>query len=134
MLRRKTPTPRRQRERFGIERRPPRIFRRHRGFVKLHECLLKGHGDHVCSGDLEFAHCRHETDGTQEDQPSDWWGNPLCEGGHKWQHQHGEPATERKYGVRLKHSALQFAAASPDIAMKEAMAEMRRREPWMFEV
>jgi hypothetical protein len=115
---------RRDRVRSGIERAPPREWPRHRRFVRKHCCIIEGRNGHVCEGPIVFAHVRHETDGGGSLLPSDWWGNSMCNAAHCLQHQIGEPAFERRFGIVLKKQAMEFARASTDTAMKECMKAM----------
>ena len=55
-----------------------------------------------CSGNVEAAHVRTGTDGSMGKKPSDCWAIPLCQTHHREQHQIGEPAFERKYGIQMK--------------------------------
>lgn len=114
----------RERVRSGIERAPRREWQRHRRFVRGHQCIIAGKGDHVCEGPIVFAHVRHETDGGGSLLPSDWWGNSMCDCAHQLQHRIGEPAFERRFGIVLKASAMEFARASTDLAMRDVMKEL----------
>lgn len=58
-----------------------------------------------CSGNIEAAHVRTETDGGTGMKPSDCWAIPLCHEHHREQHQIGEPAFERKYGIKMREIA-----------------------------
>jgi hypothetical protein len=58
-----------------------------------------------CSGKVEAAHVRTGTDGGTGMKPSDSWAIPLCNEHHREQHQIGEPAFERKYGIKMKEIA-----------------------------
>lgn len=115
--------PRRKPKRSGILREPKRVWLRHRRFVVNHECCIAGKGGHLCDGDIVPAHVRTETDGGGGLKPHDWWTISLCFSAHAEQHVIGEPAFERRYGIDMKRLAAEFAAKSPDVAMKAAMAE-----------
>jgi hypothetical protein len=114
----------RQKVRSGIARAPQREWPRHRRFVRSHECILAGMPFHDCEGPIECCHLRRGTDGAGALKPSDWWTWSGCAGAHKWQHQHGEMAFERRWNVNLREICLAFAKASPDIEMKAVMKEL----------
>lgn len=117
--------PRRKPKRSGILREPKRLWPRHRRFVSGHECSIAGKHGHLCEGDIVVAHVRTETGGGEGLKPHDWWTISLCYIAHEEQHRLGEPAFERKYRIDMKHLAIEFAAKSPDTAMKAAMKEAR---------
>jgi len=110
--------------RSGIERAPRREWSRHRRFVRSHECCVKGKNGHECLGPIQFAHVRTGTDGGGALKPSDWWAISLCTSAHVTQHNMGEPAFEKAYGIDMKRLALEFARKSTDEAMKAVMREM----------
>lgn len=114
---------RRPPQRSGIERRPRREFPRHKKFVRSHLCCITGLRDHVCEGPIVFAHVRTGTDGGKSLKPSDWWGVSLCDSAHRFQHQIGEPAFEKRFGIDMKALAREFASKSPDVSMRIAMKE-----------
>lgn len=77
-----------------------------------------------CDGATECAHVRRGTDGGIGQKPSDWWTIPLCRAHHQEQHQIGEQAFEKKYGIDMKELAREFARKSPHWPkMREAMGE-----------
>lgn len=115
--------------RSGIERAPRREWPKHEQGVRGHRCCVE---DAECSGPIRFAHVRDGTDGGEGLKPSSWWGISLCDGHHTRQHNIGEPAFERRYGIRMKRLAMEFAVVSKDIGMKEAWREARILTPHMF--
>lgn len=67
----------------------------HRAWVRRHHCCVPG-----CLGrPIECAHVRRDTDGGVALKPSDCWSISLCRDHHLEQHQVGELAFERRYGV-----------------------------------
>jgi hypothetical protein len=92
--------------------------------VRSHECSIAGKGGHVCEGPIVFAHVRSSQTGGIGLKPEDWWGISLCDGAHRLQHQIGEPAFERLFGINLLALAVEFRKTSPDVQMKAAMQEM----------
>lgn len=111
-----------KRSKFGIERAPKRVWPRHRRFVKGHECVvtLKRIGE--CNGPIDPAHVRSAANAGTSVKPFDWFLVPLCRKHHEEQHR-GVETFMRKYGIDLWALAAEFAAKSPDTAMKEAMKE-----------
>lgn len=106
-LRRKPPV------RSGIERVPPKRFPGHRAWVRRHACIVEG-----CERrDIQACHVRYGLPQGEQagmaDKPHDKWTVPMCAGHHAEQHQIGEPAFCRKYGIDLVKTAMQFASASP---------------------
>jgi hypothetical protein len=88
--------------------------------VRGFNCVVPG-----CeAGPIEFAHVRSSQDGGTGLKPSDAFGVSLCAEHHRLQHQIGEPAFERRFGVNLLALAAEFAAKSPDANMRAAMQEM----------
>lgn len=104
----------------GILRAPPREWPRHRKFVRSHCCAVPG----CDQGPIECAHVRAPgTAGGTGIKPADWWTISLCHEHHAEQHQIGHQAFDRRHGIDSVKLAREFAAASPDTAMKEAMKE-----------
>lgn len=114
---------RRKKPSLAVPNAPERVFQRHRKFVRSRECSIAGKAGHECSGPVVFAHVRTGTDGGTSLKPSDWWGISLCNDAHMLQHQIGERAFERRFKIDMKALAREFAKASPDMKMKEAMRE-----------
>ena len=80
----------------------------HRSWVRRHACCVCG-----TEAAIECAHVRCGTDGGMGIKPSDRWCISLCKAHHAEQHQIGEPAFERRYGIGLKSLAERFFKASP---------------------
>lgn len=112
---------RRQKSRSGILRAPKREWPRHKKFVRSHGCCVPG-----CEGGpIEFAHLRSAANAGKSQKPFDWFGVSLCLVHHAEAHKHGHDTFARKYRVDLWALAREFAAKSPDLAMKEAMRNER---------
>lgn len=100
-----------------------RRFPGHRAWVRGHMCAVTtSYNPTPCDGDTECAHVRMGTDGGVGVKPSDWWTVSLCRVHHAEQHQIGEGAFEKRYGLNLKALAEEFARKSPHwTKMREAM-------------
>lgn len=86
----------------------------HKKWVRGHECAIAGRAGHVCGGKIEAAHVRTGTDGAKDIKPGDNWTIPLCGMAHvPDQHQIGEAAFERKYGIDMKAIAAELWRRSP---------------------
>lgn len=117
---------RRKRQRAGI-RKPSQIrCPQHLVFVRFHGCSIfdlegilyrEPHfirtKIHACEGKVEAAHVRTGTDGGMALKPGDNWTIPLCAKAHREQHQIGERAFERRYGISMKAIAKGLASLSP---------------------
>ncbi len=68
-----------------------------------------------------FAHFRSAANSGTGIKPHDAFGISLCDGHHKEQHQIGQPAFERKYGIDMMALALEFTRRSPDVDMRESL-------------
>lgn len=110
--------------RSGIERAPKRIWNRHRRFVRSHECVCSlcalAPGDE-CEGKVQFAHVSSAANSGKGLKAFDWFAVPACAKHHRWQHDHGAESFQKRYGIDLWKLAAEFAAKSPDTAMREAM-------------
>jgi putative HNHc nuclease len=116
----------RPRPRSGIRRQVPRIWPRHRRFVKGHMCCVPG-----CTAEkIDFAHIRSAANAGKDLKPFDWFGVSLCRKHHDEQHTQGVETFQEKYGIDLWASAAEFAARSPDILMRAAMSSIREAAPW----
>ena len=62
---------------------------------------------------IECAHVRRDTDGGTGLKPSDRWTISLCRDHHIEQHQIGEAAFEKRYGIDMRALAEEFAGRSP---------------------
>lgn len=108
--------------------RAPKIRRRfpaHRAWINGFLCSVTlSDRPTDCDGETQCAHVRRGTDGGIGEKPSDWWTIPLCRAHHNEQHQIGEQAFEKKYGIDMKELAREFARKSPHWPkMREAMGE-----------
>jgi hypothetical protein len=104
---------RRKRQKIGLRERPQIRSSGHLAWIRGHECSVKGINGHVCEGRIEAAHVRTNTDGGGQLKPSDCFTIPLCSLAHKWQSDHGEPAFEQKYGIKMRPIADALWARSP---------------------
>lgn len=107
----------RERPRSGIERAPKRDWPRHRAFIRRHMCSVPGCED----GPIECAHIRVGGTGGTGVKPADWSAVSLCHAHHSEQHAIGHAAFDRKHGIDSVKLAAEFAARSPDVAMRETM-------------
>lgn len=107
----------RQPLRSGILREAKREWPRHRAFVRGHHCCVPG-----CQlTDIEFAHVRSAANSGTGIKPADWNGVSLCSYHHRAQHQDGAETFSRAHGIDLWKLAAEFAARSPDAAMRLEM-------------
>lgn len=116
---------RRRRKRFGIREETRVRSYAHKKWVRGHECAIKhksektdgekyvGFKRHDCIGPIQSAHVRCGTDGAGNIDPSDCFTIPLCVGGHRCQHDLGEPEFERRYGIDMRKIADALWARSP---------------------
>lgn len=102
---------RRKRQRAEVRPEPQLRSRSHLKWVRGCNCSIAHR--HTCEGKIEAAHVRTGTDGGLGVKPSDTWAIPLCSMAHKEQHNIGEPAFERKYGIDMKRIAAALAKSSP---------------------
>ena len=115
-----------ERPRSGILREVPRIWPRHRRFVKSHACCVPG-----CERlPIDFAHIRSAQNSGKDLKPFDWFGVSLCRAHHDEQHTRGVETFQAKYGIDLWAIAAEFAERSTDIEMKRAMPSLRMTAPW----
>lgn len=106
MTLRRSPLRRRKPERMGVRVRPQIRSEGFKQFTRGYRCLIEGKAGHVCGGKIQFCHVRKGNDGGMGVKPSDCHGVPICAMGHvPDQHQHGEAAFERAYGVDLNAEA-----------------------------
>jgi hypothetical protein len=107
----------RQRERIAIERFLTRVWPKHKAFVRRHVCVVPG----CISNQIECAHYRTAGNSGAGLKPADWFTFPCCHTHHAEQHQIGQPAFERKYGIDLAAVCAEYAKRSTDVKMKETM-------------
>ena len=103
----------------GIARTVKREWPRHRRFVKSHGCCVPNCGFQT----IECAHVRQGHQAGTGIKPPDWQTISLCSIHHAQQHQIGHERFDKMYGLNSLQIAAEFAAASPDVAMREAMKE-----------
>ena len=80
----------------------------HRAWVRGHTCCACGSATAI-----ECAHVRVGTDGGTGIKPSDRWCISLCRDCHSEQHRIGEPAFEKRHGIKMVELAAEFFAKSP---------------------
>lgn len=86
----------------------------HLAWVRGFECAaINRRSAHECFGKIEAAHVRTGTDGGTSMKPSDCWTIPLCAAAHREQHDVGEPAFERMYGISMRQVAERLWRMSP---------------------
>jgi hypothetical protein len=108
---------------------PPRISRKSDKAEKRRRCpshraWVRGHCCSACGSPsgIECAHVRTGTDGGTGIKPSDRYCVALCKECHARQHQIGEAAFEKAWGIDLKALAEAFYKASPHRFKMEARA------------
>jgi len=130
---------RRQRPRMNV-REPSQIrCASHLKFIRSFVCCLAGREPRACTGDagwngyqhecegiIEAAHVRTGTDGGTSLKPSDSFTIPLCSLAHKRQHQIGEPAFEKEWGIDMKAIAKRLWEISP--ARKRYEAKLQEKQ------
>ena len=101
-----------------------RSFPAHRAWVRRHHCSVP-----ECRGyPIECAHVRCGTNGGQGLKPSDQWTLSLCRDHHAEQHQIGERAFEKRYGIDLLALAQEFARRSPHRPLWDDVGAKSRNE------
>jgi len=103
----------------NILRGPKREWPRHRKWLRGFYCVVPGCQD----GPIEVAHVRQGHQAGTGIKPADWSAIPCCAAHHREQHAIGHQAFDRKYAINSLALAKEFAAKSPDSAMREAMQE-----------
>ena len=104
---------RRKRQRAGIRPEPQLRCEAHRQFIRGHMCILFQRRGHACWGKTEAAHVRTGTDGGTGVKPSDNFTVPMCSAAHRQQHDIGEAAFEKKWGIDMRAIADGLAKISP---------------------
>lgn len=103
-------------------REPKRHWPRHEKWVRGHFCSVPG-----CQmTDIEFAHVRDAENAGTGLKPASWHGVSLCSMHHREQHDCGVETFMKNHGIDLWRIAYEFAAKSPDTAMKAEMPLDRR--------
>ena len=112
----------RKRTKMGVRQPSQLRSLQHLRFVRGHECAIQGKIDtgvvpfripHICRGPIQACHVRTATDGGTGVKPSDNFTTPLCADAHAEQHQIGEPAFEKRYGIDMRKIADALWARSP---------------------
>jgi hypothetical protein len=87
-----------------------------------HRKWVRGHACSACGSEtaIEAAHVRNGTDGGTGIKPSDRWVISLCKLCHSRQHQIGEEAFEKAWGINMKAIAEMFLKVSPHRGKLEA--------------
>lgn len=116
---------RRQRQRSGIQRAVEREWPKHERWVRSSFVCYAFKADGAnCSGKIQCCHWRSAANSGTGVKPHSWFCFPGCFHHHiEVQHQEGQKAAERKYGVDLQKEALQLARVSPDRDIRLAMRE-----------
>lgn len=94
----------------------------HRAWVRRHHCCVRG----CARVPIECAHVRGGTDGGMALKPSDKWVISLCRDHHFEQHQIGEIAFSKQYGLDLIELAREFARRSPQRVHLHSGVEITR--------
>lgn len=91
----------------------------HKRFVRSHLCIAHAQGD--CVGPVEFCHARDIAPGGHGGggKPDDTFGFSACRRHHA-ESEKRERAWGAENGIDIEKIVLEFAAASPDRAIKEA--------------
>ncbi|MCW2242311.1 hypothetical protein [Azospirillum canadense] len=122
----------------GRANKPDAWFRskEHGAWIRTMPCMVCGRASHVAG-----AHVRKGTDGAGEEQPSDVYMNPLCDGWldnwsfygcHNRQHKIGEVTFWTPHGgvEQAVHHALGLALKSPCERTRKAAAAIKDGKPW----
>lgn len=90
-----------KRERMNVREQPWWRSESYKRYVRGFACIVPG----CAAVRRQCCHIRFGTDGAKGKEPSDFFTYPGCAEHHREQHDIGEPAFERKYGVSLlKHA------------------------------
>lgn len=109
--------PRRKRQKSGILRESPRVWRKHEKWVRGHSCSVPG-----CTGTpVEFAHVRSAANAGTGLKPHSAFGVALCHACHMEQHNDGVETFQRRHKIDLFALAAAFVRASPDVEMRESL-------------
>jgi hypothetical protein len=89
-----------------------------------HRAWVRGHACSACGSQfgIECAHVRSGTDGGTGIKPSDAWCISLCVTCHRKQHEVGEEAFEKAWGIDMKAIAQMFFKLSPHRRKLEGLA------------
>jgi len=99
----------------------------HRKFVGQHLCIAHARGD--CAGRVDCCHARDVAPrGHGGGKPDDVFCVSLCRHHHR-ESEKREEAWGRENGIDVLALCLEFAAASPDKAIREAAKALRPSPP-----
>ena len=101
---------RRKKEPMKVKERPQVRCASHLRWIRGFECSV---ANEFCEGRIEAAHVRRNTDGGASVKPSDYWTIPLCSNHHRIQHNRGERAFEKDFGINMREIAQGLAKKSP---------------------
>jgi hypothetical protein len=110
--------PKLKRAKMGVRSPRPRVWPKHRRWVKSYGCCVPG----CIATTVDFAHLRSSANAGMNQKPHDAFGVSLCREHHVEQHSLGLNAFDRKYGTDLWALAAEFTRRSPDADMRAALA------------
>jgi hypothetical protein len=116
---------RRKLPRSGISRGPRREWPRHRAFLRRHHCVVSG----CIAEPTEVAHIRTADNAGIGLKPHDGFAVSMCHGHHLEYHRDGHHTFERRHRLNLNAIAAEFVRHSPDLDMRESLAQRCRPEP-----
>lgn len=100
---------------------------RHLAFIRKRLCAVWDRG--LCEGPVDAAHLRQlSPEIGMGIKPSDNWTVGLCRKHHREQ-EAKEMAFQKEYGIDLLVLALEYAASSPDPAIRKAAKDYQGRKP-----
>ena len=102
---------RRKPEKLGLREAPQLRSDPHLKFIRGFECSVSHSGG--CSGRIEAAHVRTNTDGGMGVKPSDCYCLPLCSEHHREQHDIGERAFDALHKISMRKIADALWLKSP---------------------
>lgn len=114
----------RERARSGILRGPKLVWPKHDAFIRRHTCVVtlsKVHDE--CEGPIQACHYRTAANSGTGKKPPSWFQFPGCAKHHKFQHDAGQPAFERRFGLDILAICREMVRLSTDHAMRLYMRE-----------
>jgi len=94
-------------------------FQEHLDFIKAQPCACFLTHGFECRGQVVAAHYRTAGNAGTGTKPHSGFTAPLCDGHHKFQHQHGQRAFEKRYGLSMLAVCKRWAAVSPVPKVRE---------------
>ncbi|MDE2097126.1 MAG: hypothetical protein KGL39_07760 [Patescibacteria group bacterium] len=95
----------------------------HLAFVRKRLCIAWEHGN--CYGRIEAAHCRDiAPNGHGGGKPDDCWVISVCTKHHR-ESEKRERAWGAEYSIDVAAACIEYAAASPDRAVRAKVPEMK---------